>query len=450
MTDEVDSFDFEEWVSHIFDRPLGESRYSPAGSDEVAERWKADPLGVTALLTRLFEQSAFLCDRFSIAQINQGFQCICAQWSSWIGACLAPSVPPQHQVRLIRAIYPLYRDCFSIMWPRLSVAVAPKGLPSVCFAFWDHRTICRAASSPHYTYLAQPMLDVVRSIMQLDSLSCQISVLSACSYLHQYHRRQIEATIAFFLQRHPRLHADIRRAADTIMRQPQRPTRVPLTYRDWLDYVFDRPVEEDQWYWQEDEEGDPLDWWKPAPLVIANYMTQLFEHPEALVDRYSDEQINQGLWFIMGVSNFMYHQTALDDIVPFRVQERWIRSLLSLYSSLFAERCAEYFGHCDDGPELARPLNSACYMLWDMGNLYEVATSIWYRHLVTPVFDVLEQVLSLDALACRESSLHALGHIQDHHPQRVAGIIDQFLRSAEPGDPRLCEYAEHARAGQVH
>jgi hypothetical protein len=85
-------------------------------------------------------------------------------------------------------------------------------------------------------------------------------------------------------------------------------------------------------------------------------------------------------------------------------------------------------------------------MWWHLGDLYAVAGSIWYPHLVEPALDVMERTLALDSPACQEGALHGLGHVQEYHPDRVAAIIDRHLPHLHVG---LQEYAQSARTGRM-
>ncbi len=47
-----------------------------------------------------------------------------------------------------------------------------------------------------------------------------------------------------------------------------------LTFEEWVEYVFAWPVGEPEWYMRQDEQGRPLDWWKPVPPVLATYLAE--------------------------------------------------------------------------------------------------------------------------------------------------------------------------------
>jgi hypothetical protein len=219
-----------------------------------------------------------------------------------------------------------------------------------------------------------------------------------------------------------------------------------LTFEEWVEYVFAWEVGEPEWYMRQDDQGRPLNWWKPEPVTIATYLADLFEDAGGLADRYSAYQLNQGFWFLAGTPSGYFH-IAREASVPIELQQRWVRAIYPLFRDLFRKVCSRHLSHLDPG--LANPLNSACYMFWDMDCLEGAAMFPGYEHLVDPIFEVLEQVLALKSPACRESALHGLGHLQQYHPERVRRIIDGFIRESRWSSPRLRLYARRARTGTV-
>ena len=116
-----------------------------------------------------------------------------------------------------------------------------------------------------------------------------------------------------------------------------------------------------------------------------------------------------------------------------------------LYAGLFAAACTNHLGHLDAGPEPAAPLNSSCYMWWDLfptwgGGQPDVDDAI---------LGVLARTLRIESEACREGALHGLGHWRLNYPARVGGTIDAWLAASPRISPELRRYAASARAGCV-
>src|ERR1700688_366732 len=92
------------------------------------------------------------------------------------------------------------------------------------------------------------------------------------------------------------------------------------TFEQWLEFVFNNPVRKREWYWDEDFDSR----WKELELtdaLIVQYMTRLFLEPGVLRS-YSLDQVEQGLWFLLGESSpgcssktLLRHEAALLDRV---------------------------------------------------------------------------------------------------------------------------------------
>ncbi len=221
-------------------------------------------------------------------------------------------------------------------------------------------------------------------------------------------------------------------------------SKTNLSYDEWLDYCFDRPVTNPQWYYSTDPE---LDWYEPDPTEITKFMSRLFANAGDLVERYTLEQVNEGLYFICshGSEYFLTARECQDK----ELQAEWVLSILLLYRDLFSRVCTDHFGHLDAGPEKPSPLNATCYMFWDLDCLEGAAMFPGEEHLVDPIFEVLEGALRLRSVACRESALHGLGHLQTFHKKRVRRIIGDFLNGNRNLPPELTDYALSARSGCV-
>ncbi len=220
-----------------------------------------------------------------------------------------------------------------------------------------------------------------------------------------------------------------------------------LSYDDWVRYCFDREVKKPEWYWQYDENGD-ADWYCPTPSLLASYLCRLFKRSGDLLDQYSQEQVAQGLYFICS-SGSGYLQTAREGSVSKEDQINWIKSVSHLYTDLFSKACSHYYGHLDQGPEKPKPLNSLCYMFWDLDCLEGAAMFPGEEYLVEPIFEVLCCALKQPSPACIESALHGLGHLEIYHPDRVHKLIGDFLGSHADATAELTAYAERALKGCV-
>ncbi|MGO9244485.1 MAG: hypothetical protein ACLQDC_06905 [Verrucomicrobiia bacterium] len=130
-------------------------------------------------------------------------------------------------------------------------------------------------------------------------------------------------------------------------------------FEGWVKWVFDHPVTKPEWHQEENAEE-----WTASPVVITDYITRLFEEAPTLLSGYSDAQAAQGLWFLAsgifceGVPA-IYKEPILQS-----QRERCIRSIYTLFESYFAAKCSLHLSHIDEPG--ANPLNSVCYMWWDL------------------------------------------------------------------------------------
>jgi hypothetical protein len=217
-----------------------------------------------------------------------------------------------------------------------------------------------------------------------------------------------------------------------------------LTFEQWLDHVFDHPVEPQklEWYWDSQR-----DWWEEDSPETVQFMTQTFENAAVVLEPYSDAQLNQGLWFLASnaCSNHMF--ALMNESIPWPARERCVASFHQLYEQCFARRCSPHLSHIDEPG--ANPLNSACYMWWDIIPLFPRTDDPAHRELNEAILQVMESTLQLDSIACRESALHGLGHWQHAFPERVGEIIDKFSMSHPRLPDKLEAYMKAAYTGYV-
>jgi len=212
-----------------------------------------------------------------------------------------------------------------------------------------------------------------------------------------------------------------------------------LTYKQWIRYVFDHEVTSPEWHFELDVEY----WDGPSAATVA-YMTRLLADPLAVVGSYTDAQLNQGLWYIAS-SGFML---ALGDAsVPMANRVGCIRAIFPLYRDLFAPRCTPHLGH--RGEQGSNPLNSVCYMWWELMPVMGSPDDPVWSDFDTAVLEVMAQTLELASAACQEGALHGLGHWAWVYPHRVTTIIEQYLQCQPQLRQELKQYAQAARSGCV-
>jgi hypothetical protein len=177
----------------------------------------------------------------------------------------------------------------------------------------------------------------------------------------------------------------------------------------------------------------------------------LFEDPIGHISSYSDAQIDQGLWFIVSTSNSEHFKWLIDGRIDLGLRKRCIRSLENLSRALFVPRCS------DEVIDGTKPLDSICYMLWDLAicDAYHLQKNSdgTYSHVRDPEIDkefarTLARIVEIPSIACQQSALHGLGHLV-RDAQLGCDIIQKFLNDHSNLRSDLREYALKAMAGEV-
>ena len=210
----------------------------------------------------------------------------------------------------------------------------------------------------------------------------------------------------------------------------------------WITHVFDHPVTDPEWYWSSEAPATAHE----APEEIPAHIAETFEHGSELLSRFSDEQLNQGFWYLFGNSSPDFMLTLLDEKIPLPVRLRALRSFVPLFEQVMATRCSSHLSHQDEPG--ASPLNIACYMWFD-----ELLDRFSPRQLERAKLDkellfILRRLLAIPHDACLESALHGIGHWARHYPQ-FGAAVDEFLYATAGLRPELIAYAERARAGNI-
>lgn len=217
-----------------------------------------------------------------------------------------------------------------------------------------------------------------------------------------------------------------------------------LTFEEWILFTFDHAAEGPVWYHAFD--GDV---WDGSSETTVDYLLRLFHDPVPALADHSDDQIGQGFWYLVGNGGGDYLRPLFDPKVPLDRRLSVLDAIPILFEKLFLPRCGDHLAHLDR--TYTPPLNGALYMWWDIAPLGgyrdddEELTALNAHCLAA-----MEAALEFESDACRESSLHGLGHWRYTHPERAREIIDRFLqRHRERLRPELERYAVSARDGCI-
>ncbi|MFI5101826.1 MAG: hypothetical protein ACHP9V_00495 [Terriglobales bacterium] len=244
------------------------------------------------------------------------------------------------------------------------------------------------------------------------------------------------------------------------------------TFEQWLEFVFNNPVREHEWYWDEDFDSR----WEALELtdaLIVQYMTRLFLEPEMLKP-YLLDQVEQGLWFLLGESSpgcssktLLRREAAiLDRVACIHAMSSFFRNfILAVTPSGFDPHAptigvtgAAYMwwdifpmqfylrSHVPEPAELLSMREKFKQLGIDLSNVLELEIE---PEIHQATLTVMSEVLDLPSELCQFSALHGLGHWHAHHPEQVEQIVDAFLTRHKDLRPHLIEYASRARLGSV-
>ena len=180
-----------------------------------------------------------------------------------------------------------------------------------------------------------------------------------------------------------------------------------LSFEEWIEHAFSREVRIQQAAWYFDPNHD---WWDPKPVEAVAYLTRLFEDPERSLCWFSDDQIAQGLTYLVGTSASGDNGWLSAIEVPVEARVRCVEAIGKLFDRLFAPRCTPHLSHLSE--VAAGTLNCVCYMWWDEFPCIALPSDPNLRRLSGTALTTMEHILGLGSLACQESALHGLGHWQ--------------------------------------
>ncbi len=210
---------------------------------------------------------------------------------------------------------------------------------------------------------------------------------------------------------------------------------------DWISHVFDHSVDDPAWHWSIDAPS-----WDGNSEDTVTFIAETFERAGESLARFTDAQLDQGFWYLIGASSGDFMFALVDPKVPLPTRLRALRSFLPLFEQVMAVRCSPHLSHLDEQP--ANSLNSACYMWWDVLPIHGEPEQPERAEFDAEVLRLLPRLLAIPHDACRESALHGIGHWQLYYPT-LESVVDDFLARTPGMRPELISYAQCAKVGSV-
>ncbi|MDD5745634.1 MAG: hypothetical protein PHO30_00075 [Candidatus Omnitrophica bacterium] len=215
-----------------------------------------------------------------------------------------------------------------------------------------------------------------------------------------------------------------------------------LTFEEWISWIFNHEVVKPAWFY-----GINAPFYELNHDLSVQYVTRLFQEAGEKLSVFSDEQVNQGLYFLIdpGASGIIC-QAVVNDVELNKVREL-IFTINNIYSNIFFKRCTPYLSHLNESGVGA--LNPVCYMWWDVsafGSLGRNTNS--EESILEACLETMRKILELPHDACRESALHGLGHLVRMNRKKTLcqHLIAEFLRNNYLRQ-ELRDYAKAAQNG---
>jgi hypothetical protein len=208
------------------------------------------------------------------------------------------------------------------------------------------------------------------------------------------------------------------------------------SFEELLRFVFDRPPPID---------GELNAWWFRShddllvdPRRQIAHLTRLFGDPSVLRPRYTDAQIEQGLWFLFSAAPEYYVKFLWSPEVPWPERENCLLALPTLYDRLLADGTIWPTEIDHMIPDLLAD--------WYGFGWRKPATNEEDRRVQETLLHVFARLLASKAPSQWRAGFHGLGHLA--HP-KGADIIKTFLAAHPELEGADRDYAERAMVGAV-
>jgi hypothetical protein len=213
MAIDISQFSFDDLVTLIFDHPVSEEswyltdEWVYGNNPDWHDYYAGDKGLLLRNLTRLFRSPAFLFDKYSLEQLEQGFWFIPGQL-----LCVAGFSGPLWDAEIEWADR---KDCIESMGDLFEHFFAVNSLQLSCHMWWDslaygyHREPSPEEDS-EAEKVQQVMFETLCRILRIESEECQSSALHGLGHLNHPKTKMV---IDEFLLAHPSVNDDLRKYA---------------------------------------------------------------------------------------------------------------------------------------------------------------------------------------------------------------------------------------------
>ena len=196
---------FEQWVQHVFDHPVAEP---PWHFQIDQETWNGQPVLTVQHVTRLFESPQEVLKEYTAEQLEQGLWYLGGEGQPFMQALLDESVPWSVRKRGLESIRDFYEKFFAVACvDELGHLCTTTSTPinGACYMWWDLFPSYGNPQERSRQEEDQTILEVLKSILDLESEACRESALHGLGHWHLHYPEEVRRIVDEFLGRDPSL-----------------------------------------------------------------------------------------------------------------------------------------------------------------------------------------------------------------------------------------------------
>jgi len=193
---------FENWVKSIFARPTADDRWQWDIDVDIEEPVKDE---CAAFITKLFREREHL-ENYLDAQVNNGLNYIInTAFSNHMLVLYDQSVPLETRLECLSSFENLFSGYLA---EHCSASLSHldqqpcNAVNHVCYMWWDVIPLFGHPDDPSKKPLDQPILELQKRILTIDSIACQESALHGLGHWQCKYPKEVDAIIEEYLRKH--------------------------------------------------------------------------------------------------------------------------------------------------------------------------------------------------------------------------------------------------------